>query len=168
MQRPGFLGPARRAVKSRQGPALSGEPARAETRRAAFSRIGVAIALADAARDPRMTQAFALILSIAIEASVAALVARRAKWRAPALAALAATLGTLATHGLVWRGVEDGADIIGYWPALALAEASAVVVESLFYRLLAAPNMQQALMVSAVANIASSGFGLLLDALDVF
>jgi hypothetical protein len=114
-----------------------------------------------------MTQSLALALSIAIEAAVAALVARRAKWGAPALAALAAALGTLATHGFVWRGVEDGMEVIGYWPALALAEAGAVVVEALFYRLIAAPGLRQALIVSALANGASSGLGLLLDAFGI-
>jgi hypothetical protein len=56
---------------------------------------------------------------------------------------------------------------VGYWPALALAEAGAVVVEALFYRLIAAPGLRQALIVSALANGASSGLGLLLDAFGI-
>lgn len=114
-----------------------------------------------------VTQSLALALSIAVEAGVAALFVWRMGWAAPALAALAATLGTLATHGFVWRGVEDGADIIGYWPALALAETAAALAESLFYRLLATPSWRRALALSALANGASSGLGLLLYALDL-
>jgi hypothetical protein len=114
-----------------------------------------------------MTQSLALVLSVAVEAAVAALIARRTAWSAPALAALAATLGTLATHGFVWQGVEDGMDAIGYWPALALAEAGAVAVEALSYRLIATTRLSQALLLSGAANGASSGLGLLLDALGV-
>lgn len=115
-----------------------------------------------------MTQSLALALSIAVEACVAALAARRLRWGAPAPAALAAMLGTLATHVFVWEGVEDGMEAIGYWPALALAESAAVIVESLFYRWLATPRFGPALALSAIANAASLGLGFLLYATGLF
>lgn len=114
-----------------------------------------------------MTQSLALILSIAVEACAAALAARGLRWGAPVPAALAAALGTLATHAFVWDGVEDGIAAIGYWPALALAETAAVLVESLFYRALATSRLTQALALSAAANAASLGLGLLLYALGL-
>ena len=61
----------------------------------------------------------------------------------------------------------DGIAAIGYWPALALAETAAVLVESLFYRALATSRLTQALALSAAANAASLGLGLLLYALGL-
>jgi len=112
-----------------------------------------------------MSQTAALLLSIATEALVALVFARVTRWGAGARAALAAALGTLASHPLVWFGVESGEELLGYWPALLLAESAAVALEAVFYRFLATPRFWRALGFSAAANGASLGLGLLIYAL---
>jgi hypothetical protein len=109
-----------------------------------------------------MSQTAALLLSIVIESVFAATLARTTRWSARAPAALAAALGTLATHPLVWFGVESGSELIGYGPALAAAESLAALLEAVFYRLLATPRLARALVFSSAANGFSLGVGLLL------
>lgn len=114
-----------------------------------------------------MSQNFALLLSIGIETAVAILLAHRMAWGRLVGAGLAAAFGTLITHPLVWHGIDAGADLIGYWPALVGVELAAALIESLFYRLLATDRWRYALMLSGAANLASLGFGLALYAFDL-
>lgn len=114
-----------------------------------------------------MTQNAALLLSIAIEAAVAAGLAHGLKWGGRLPSAFAAAFGTLMTHPLVWHGMDAGAEFFGYWPALIGVELAAVLIESLLYRLAAADRWVRALALSGAANLASLGFGLALYALDL-
>ncbi len=111
----------------------------------------------------RLSQLEAYAITLAVEAAVAALLARRfgANWRR---AALAAALGSALTHPVFWNAA--------YWlyPALKgfavpLLEALVIAVESAGYRLLATPRWRTALILSALANAASWLMGALLYAL---
>lgn len=107
-----------------------------------------------------MTQAQALILSIAIEAIVAFVVVRGLRWGGGLPAALAATAGTLLTHPAVWWAVPRLEAGIGYAAALALAESGVVLAESVAYRYIGPLAWRRALLASLVANAASTGVGL--------
>jgi hypothetical protein len=113
-----------------------------------------------------MTQWQAELLSLAIEAPVAVLVAalgfRLRGARVLVLVALAAVAGTALTHPVVWSGVLALAPRIGWEAATAAFEVFAVAGETLVYRLAAALSWRRALLVSVVANVASFGAGLML------
>jgi hypothetical protein len=108
-----------------------------------------------------MSQATALILSIAIEAVIAFAMVRGLRWGSGARAALAATIGTLVTHPFVWHAVPWLEGRLGYDAAVALIESAVVLAESLAYRLIVPLAWRRALVASLVANAASTGTGLL-------
>lgn len=107
-----------------------------------------------------VTQTAALVLSVGVEATLAAILAHVSGWSSRLPAALAASLGTVATHPFVWRCVEILSDVVGYWPALAGMELTAVVIESIAYRILATATFGRALALSAAANSLSLAVGL--------
>jgi hypothetical protein len=111
------------------------------------------------AKSP-MTQTEALILSLALEAAVAFALVCGLRWGSGARAALAAIVGTLFTHPLVWLSLPRLEVPLGYWWALALVEGGVVLVESLPYRLFVPLRWRRALLASLVANAASTGAGL--------
>jgi hypothetical protein len=113
-----------------------------------------------------MTQTQALILSIAVEAAVAFVLIRALGWGSGLNAALAASLGTLITHPVVWHAVPRLEETIGYAGAVALAESGVVLVESIPYRLIVPLAWRRALIASLVANGASTAAGLLYYALS--
>lgn len=114
-----------------------------------------------------MTQIVALLLSLAIEAAVAASVAKIARWGNPRRAAAAAILATLITHGLVWPGVSALERLLGYLPAVLVVETCVVAVESIAYRLIVPLGLSRALLLSLIANAASVGVGLAFYALSL-
>jgi hypothetical protein len=108
-----------------------------------------------------MTQLEAMALSLALEAPVAAAAAwawRLAPWRA----ALAAVGGTLATHWPLWRVFASAAAAVGYWPAVVLLEAAVTLVEAVGYRLLLRRRWRVAVVLSLLANAASTALGLVI------
>jgi hypothetical protein len=109
-----------------------------------------------------MTQLEAMALSVASEAVVAAVVARGLRFP-PLRAALAAVVGTVVTHPLLWLAFPRVDDAIGYWTAVTILEAAVVVVESVGYRVALRCGWAAALLVSFVANAASTGLGLFID-----
>jgi hypothetical protein len=114
-----------------------------------------------------MPEWLALLLSIAIEAVVAAAMIEMLRWGSGRQAALAATLGTLATHPLAWNGMILLMEQLDYGPAFLCVEAAVVLAESLAYMLCARQPVGRALLLSLVANGASSGFGLALYGLGL-
>jgi hypothetical protein len=108
-----------------------------------------------------MTQTAALTLSIAIEAVLAFALVRGLRWGGGIRAALAATIGTLITHPLVWFAVPRLEDPIGYAGAVALVESSVVLAESIPYRLIVPLSWRRSLLASLIANAASTAAGLL-------
>jgi len=112
-----------------------------------------------------MPQAVALVTSIAIEAVVAFALIRALRWGRGCNAALAAALGTLVTHPIVWALVPRLEDPLGYAGAVALIESGVVLAESVAYRMIVPLAWQRALAASLVANAASTAAGLLYYAL---
>jgi hypothetical protein len=108
-----------------------------------------------------MSQSVALVMSIAIEAVVAFALIRSLRWGREANAALAAALGTLVTHPLVWVLVPRLEAPLGYAGSVALIESGVVLAESLAYRMIVPLAWRRALAASLVANAASTAAGLL-------
>jgi hypothetical protein len=108
----------------------------------------------------RLSQLEAYAITLAVEAAVAALLARRFKANSRR-AALAAALGSALTHPIFWRAA--------FWlyPALKgftvpALEAVVIAAESIGYRLLATRRWREALILSALVNAASWLTGALL------
>jgi hypothetical protein len=112
-----------------------------------------------------MTQAQALILSIAIEAVIAFAMVRGLRWGSGARAALAAAVGTLVTHPFVWHVVPWLEGRLGYGAAVALVESAVILAESVAYRLIVPLSWRHSLVASLIANGASTGAGLFYYAL---
>jgi hypothetical protein len=112
-----------------------------------------------------MSQTTALIMSIAIEAAVAFVLIRALGWGSGLNAALAASLGTLVTHPVVWVLIPRLEGSIGYAGSVALVESGVVLAESIAYRLVVPLMWRRALVASLIANAASTAAGLLYYAL---
>jgi hypothetical protein len=114
-----------------------------------------------------MTQFVALLLSILIEAAVAAALVAALRWGNGFRAATAAIIGTLATHWLAWWAAPPLEALFGYAAAAAAAETMVVLAESVVYLFVASLPYRRALATSLVANAASFGLGLALYALNL-
>lgn len=108
-----------------------------------------------------MSQTTALIFSIAIEAVVALVLIRALGWGSGLNAALAASVGTLVTHPIVWALIPRIEEPLGYAGSVALVESGVVLAESIAYRLLVPLRWRRALIASLIANGASTAAGLL-------
>lgn len=112
-----------------------------------------------------MTEFEASLLSIAVEAPVAALTARlalRTSWWTAALAAIAAAGGTLLTHPFAWDGARALMRSIPWGLMAAIVETAVTLVEAVAYVAVARVRPLAALGLSVAANGASFGVGLLL------
>lgn len=114
-----------------------------------------------------MPEWLALLISIVVEALVAAALVGGLGWGTGPRAALSAALGTLATHGFAWNGMLMLMESQEYWTAFLCVEAAVVLVESLAYILCARLPLGRALFASLIANGASSGLGLALYGLGL-
>ncbi len=114
-----------------------------------------------------MSQSLAMLLSIAIEAGVAFAMVEALGWGNGARAALAAVVGTLATHWLAWWTMLQVMDSVNYWVGFFGVETGVVLAESIAYFALEPLSARRSLCTSLVANGASLGFGLALYALDL-
>lgn len=108
-----------------------------------------------------MDQATALLLSIAVEAAVAAGMLGLSGWGRPLLGVAAAAAGTLITHPLVWGAFPQIELWTNYWTAFAVVEALVVLAETFAYRLILPVEWPRALALSFVANAASATVGML-------
>jgi hypothetical protein len=112
-----------------------------------------------------VTQTQALVLSLVIEAVVAFALVRGLRWGSGTRAMLAATVGTLITHPVVWLAVPRLEPLLDYGAALALIESGVVLAESAAYRFVVPLGWRRALPASLIANAASTGAGLVYYAL---
>jgi hypothetical protein len=104
----------------------------------------------------------AFLLTVLVETPLAAALLRPAEPRLPRRVALV-LFANLASHPAVWFIFP--ALGLPYLPMLVLAEAWAVLSEALFYRLVfEKTDAVEALGISALANGASFGIGLLVRA----
>jgi hypothetical protein len=113
-----------------------------------------------------MSQWLAMLVSMAIEAVVAAALIAALRWGSPARAALSAVLGTLLTHWLAWNCAPAVIAAIGVVPGFLAVEAAVTLVEAGVYRFLVPTPVGRALTLSLAANGVSSGTGVVLAAFN--
>ena len=112
-----------------------------------------------------MTEIEALALSALIEAPIAYLVARIARWpsRGNLHVGAAAAAATAITHPQFWAAALWTYSRFPYWPSILVLEAIVVLVEGTLIAWMAALRVDRALLVSLVANSGSFLFGLWLE-----
>jgi hypothetical protein len=110
-----------------------------------------------------MTEFEALGLSAAIEAPLACLTIRLAKWpcRGPWQVAGASVVATAVTHPQLWAAALWLYPRMAYWPAVLGLEALVVLVEAALIGWIAGLRAHQAALVSLLANAGSFLAGLL-------
>jgi len=111
-----------------------------------------------------MGEAAALLISVAVEAPIAALIAYFARWRCRGAlhVGLAAAVATAVTHPQLWAAALWAYPRFGYAPSLIVLETLVIAAEALLIAWMASLALHRALMVSLVANIASCAAGLLI------
>lgn len=107
-----------------------------------------------------MTPLLALLLSLSVEAPIAATVVAIDGRCRPIGAAAAAVVGTSLTHGLAWDAVFTATDHMDWIPAVLLVEAAVVLVEAVVYRAMTPLSIPRSLFVSLLANAGSTALGL--------
>lgn len=124
-----------------------------------------------------MDETTARLISVAIEAPAAALMVaimrwpighgpnqRRPDWRGPLTAAAVAALGTLASHPFAWPAILALMPRLGYAAAVAAVELAVILAEAALYGWILELGARRALALSAIANGASLGIGLVVHA----
>ena len=113
-----------------------------------------------------MTEFEAMLLSVAIEAPIAFAITAITRWpsRGPLNAAIAISLATAVTHPQLWTAALWLYPRIGYWPTAGVTETAVAVVEAAIVAWATALSPARALVLSVVANSASTLVGLLLFA----
>ena len=114
-----------------------------------------------------MTQAEALLLSIAIEAAVAWPLVAGLRWGHGPRAALAAIVATLLTHWAAWAGFQRLYEHLDYALTLVVVEGCVVAAEWIAYRWIVPLPAGRALLASAIVNASSTLVGVALYALDL-
>lgn len=114
-----------------------------------------------------MEEPVALALSAAIEAPIAYLIVRLAKWpsRGALHVALAAAVATAVTHPQLWSTAFWAYARFPYWPSVFALESLVIAVEGLLIAWMAELAISRALFVSLIVNSASCLFGLLIERL---
>jgi hypothetical protein len=107
-----------------------------------------------------LTQTLALLLSIAVEAPVAAAVVALAGLGRPSRAAFAAVVATLLTHGFAWQGILLVSETFDWATTVITVEVLVVLVEAVVYRSLADLSVRGSMATSCIANTASTLFGI--------
>ncbi len=102
-----------------------------------------------------MTEAEALLFSIAIEVPVAALVAAATRWAVPWRAGLALAIATGVTHPQLWALALLAYPRFGYWPSILALEAAVVLAEAAIAGFVLGLRPYRALLLSLAANGAS-------------
>lgn len=111
-----------------------------------------------------MLEIEALAISAAIEAPIAWIIVRLARWpcRGPLHAALASAVATAVTHPQLWAAAEWAYPRFGYWPSVAVLETLVVLAEGLLIAWMARLAPGRAMLVSLAANLASCLTGIVL------
>jgi len=104
-----------------------------------------------------MAEAVALVISAVVEAPIAFLIVRLAKWpsRGPLHVGLAAAAATAVTHPQLWSAALWAYPRFSYWPTVVVLEALVIVAEGLLIAWMAKLTFPRAMLVSFIANLAS-------------
>jgi|GEM_PF-1588916 len=105
-------------------------------------------------------QLLAMGASVVMEAIAALGLFALLRWGSAWRAAAAAVVGTLATHWLLWTGVNAAAEAVGWLPAVTVGEALVVLAEAVAYRFVGGFGWRRALILSLSVNLASFVAGL--------
>jgi hypothetical protein len=113
-----------------------------------------------------MTEFEAMMLSIAIESPLAFAMVSLAGWpcRGPLHAAIAVMLATAVTHPQLWAASLWLYPQIGYWPTVGVTEALVILAEATIIAWVTGLSPARALVISGIANGASTLAGLALFA----
>ena len=111
-----------------------------------------------------MTEFEAMLLSAAIEGPLAYAIVRITRWpcRGPLHAAAAAMLATAVTHPQLWTSALWLYPRIGYWSTVGCTEAVVILVEAAVIAWASGLSPLRALIVSGIANLASTLAGIAL------
>ncbi len=109
-----------------------------------------------------MTQAQAMLLSMAVEAAVAYGVVAWRRWpgRGPASAAFGIAVATALTHPLLWPAALWLYERAGFAAGAIIAETAVVLAEAAIIARIAHLSPRHALVVSVLGNAASVAAGL--------
>lgn len=109
-----------------------------------------------------MVEAEALVISAAIEAPIAFLTARLARWpsRGALHVGLASAVATAVTHPQLWSAAIWAYPRFHYWPSIVVLEVTVVLVEGGLIAWMAGLRVDRAMLVSIIANLGSFLFGL--------
>jgi hypothetical protein len=114
-----------------------------------------------------VTQLTALLLSILSESIAAWMLVAACGWGSPSRAALAATIGTVATHWAAWDTIGWLMQSLSYAAAVVTVETAVVLLESLGFRWIVFLSWERAVLASLVANCTSTGLGWTLYIFDL-
>jgi len=105
-----------------------------------------------------LTEPIALVISAAIEAPIAFLIARVAQWpcRGALHVGLASAVATAATHPQLWSASLWAYPHFHFWPSVVVLEALVVLVEGCLIAWMAQLRLDRALLVSLIANFVST------------
>jgi hypothetical protein len=109
-----------------------------------------------------MIEIEALLISAALEAPIAWLVARRTRWpcRGDLHVGAASAAATAITHPQLWAAALWSYERLPYWPSVLALEAGVVLVEGGLIAWMADLRLDRAMIVSLIANSGSFLFGL--------
>lgn len=109
-----------------------------------------------------MLEIQAMAISAAIEAPIAYLVVRIARWpsRGAIHAGFASAVATAVTHPQLWAAAQWAYPRFGFWPSVAGLEALVVLAEGALIAWMAALAFHRATLISLLANSASCLAGL--------
>jgi hypothetical protein len=110
----------------------------------------------------------ARLISIAIEAPLAAAIVLVARWPARGgwlAAAGVAAVATLASHPLAWEAFLALWERWGFWPTSFVVELGVIAFEALLYRWILAVGWPRALILSGLCNGASFAAGIAIGVL---
>jgi len=114
-----------------------------------------------------LSQPLAMLLSIAVEAAIAAAWIRVLGWGSALRAAVAATLGTMLTHWFAWHGAPIAMAAIGDAKGFVAVEAAVTIIEAAVYWYVVPLSPLRALVTSLAANGGSAAVGVVLAAFNV-
>jgi hypothetical protein len=112
-----------------------------------------------------MIETVALVGSAAVEAPIAFLMVRLAKWpsRGALHVGLASAVATAVTHPQLWSAALWAYPRFSYWPTAIVLEALVIAAEGLLIAWMAELKFRHAMLVSLIANCASLLIGLWIE-----
>ncbi len=106
-----------------------------------------------------MNQPEAMVVSILIEAPIALLLARFSSKEGLWMVPLVAIAATLITHPFAWWANVGLMPYLSSFPRISLVETGVFLVEGLVFSIGASWSLRKGMLISFLANLASTLFG---------